>query len=464
MTRRLLISYLSLTVFVLLLLEVPLAVFFHQRETERLTADIERDAAVLATIYVDALEVGSPVDSRPALDYATRTGARVVIVDSDGISVLDSGDSVPREFSTRPEVERALSGSRASGTRDSETLGTELLYVAVPAASGGMVHGAVRLTFDTHEVQERVRAFWWGLAAVGGVVLLAVAGIGWGLSRSITSPILRLQASAARFSQGDLTPSDELENAPAELVDLEESLNTMAGRIDRMLDQQRAFVADASHQLRTPLTALQLRLENLRSDLDDPARRDDPGLRADVDATLNETERLSTLVADLLHLARAERIAEPQRCDLAVLARDRVDTWREVAALSDVDLVLAVEEVDGQSRPFTATCVVGGVEQILDNLLSNAIEASPNGSVVEVGVARGTDHHRLWVRDQGPGLSEQDRTRALERFWRANPSTPGTGLGLAIVRSLAERSGGAVELSAAEPTGLVAEVTLPAVT
>lgn len=461
MTRRLLLSYLSLTLFVLLLLEVPLAFFFHQRETERLTADLERDAAVMATIFEDALEHGTPVDPAPALDYTARTGARVVVVDPEGISLVDTEADVPRDFSTRPEFIEALAGSRATGTRGSETLETDLLYVALPVASGGRVHGALRLTFDTHEVQERVRAFWWGLAAVGGVILLAVAGVGWGLSKSVTSPILRLQASAARFSQGDLTPSDSLDNAPAELADLETAMNTMAGRLDRMLGQQRAFVADASHQLRTPLTALQLRLENLRSDLEDPNRRNDPGLGGDVDAALAETERLGRLVAELLRMARAEQVTEIGDCDLAELARDRVDTWRELAAQSGVDLRLALDDT-APGVPIRARAVDGGVEQILDNLLSNAIEASPDPSIVEVGVRRSADHHEIVVSDQGPGLSAVDRTRALERFWRADPSTPGTGLGLAIVRSLAESSGGSIELQEVEPHGLRAVVALPA--
>ncbi len=451
MTRRLLLSYLSLTLFVLLLLELPLAVFFQQRETDRLTADVERDAAVMATIFEDSLEAGTTPDPGPAEDYTARTGARVVVVDTAGISLLDTEADSRRDFSTRPEFEQALSGVRSQGTRNSETLGTELLYVAVPVASGGRVHGALRLTFDTSEVQQRVRAFWWGLVAVGGVILVVVAGFGWGLSRSITSPIRKLQASAARFSRGDLAPAEALVNAPVELTDLEGSMNVMAARLDRLLTQQRAFVADASHQLRTPLTALQLRLENLRSDVDGEQ------LQADVDATIGETQRLAHLVTDLLHLASAERIATIENCDLVAVATERISTWTELAALSGVQLRL----VGALDEPAVARCVVGGVEQILDNLLSNAIEASPPDSLVEVEIERGAERHSLSVVDQGPGLSDEQRELALERFWRADVSTPGTGLGLAIVRSLAEASGGSVQLSAATPHGIRATLRFP---
>ena len=148
MTRRLLLSYLTVAVVVLVLLEVPLGIFYAQRERERVTAGLEHDASVLASIYEDALEAGSELDPTPAEEYERRTGARVVVTDAAGVSRVDTGGAVPRDFSTRPEIIRALSGGRATGTRRSETLGTDLQYVALPVASGGQVHGSVRLTLD----------------------------------------------------------------------------------------------------------------------------------------------------------------------------------------------------------------------------------------------------------------------------------------------------------------------------
>ncbi|MFA9565262.1 MAG: two-component sensor histidine kinase, partial [Acidimicrobiales bacterium] len=107
MTRRLVLSYLAITVLVLAVLEIPLAVFYGQREEERLIADAERDAVVLASFYEDVLESGAPIDPAPVEEYAARTGARIIVVDTAGISVLDSGADPDRDFSTRPEVETA---------------------------------------------------------------------------------------------------------------------------------------------------------------------------------------------------------------------------------------------------------------------------------------------------------------------------------------------------------------------
>ena len=187
-TRRLLASYLLITALTLVLLEVPLGVFFAQRERERIAADLEHDANVLATLYVDDLENDRPLDPAPATAYGERTGARVVVVDPDGISLIDTAGPIERDFSTRPEIAEALSGQSATGTRSSDTLATDILYVAVPVASSGTVHGALRLTIDTSDVTARIHRFWLALTAIAVVIIGLVAIVGWWLARSVTSP------------------------------------------------------------------------------------------------------------------------------------------------------------------------------------------------------------------------------------------------------------------------------------
>ncbi len=457
MTRRLLLSYLTVTVFVLLILELPLAVFFKQREFDRLTADVERDATVMATIYEDFLETGSPGDPIPANEYAADTGARVVVVNADGISITDTEGTADRDFSTRPEFEIALVGDRASGVRFSTTLDTDLLYVAVPVASGGTVRGAVRLTLDPHEVTERVHQFWWGLVGIAAVILAVVAAVGWALARSVSRPVRRLEATAARFAIGDLSPTTPDSRAPAEVASLEQAMNTMAGRLDRMLGQQREFVADASHQLRTPLTALRLRLENLGIEIEETDQA------IEVDSAVAEIDRLSDLVSDLLRLARAERQVALEPVDLFLLASERIDTWTAVAEEAKVSLVMS-----GDSASCTGSVAPGTVEQVLDNLLDNAVRACTPDGTVSVEVSKSAIQVRLTVTDDGGGMAEEQLARATERFWRGEQTTPGTGLGLPIVKSLIEASGGTFQLANkvdadGERSGLMATVALPLV-
>jgi signal transduction histidine kinase len=449
--RRLLLSYLTITAIVLLVLEVPLGLVFQQRVMDNLKVNVERDATVLASRYEDALERQLALDPHAAATYATRTGVRVVVVDKRGMSLVDTGGPIHRDFSTRPEITTALRGDRSTGTRRSNTLKTNLMYVAVPIASGGTVLGAMRLTLDTQQKDAVILHFWLGLLGVAAVVLAAVAVIGWTIARSLTRPLRNLHAVAARFSTGDLTPTSPQPGAPPEVAALTETMNAMAQRLERLLDEHRSFVADASHQLRTPLTALRLRLENLQSDWASS------GGEPDLAAAIDETNRLAGLVNDLLMMARAEQTAAPESVDLVQLVSDRVDTWSASAEAAGVALDFV--RPDG---PIRASAVPAGIEQILDNVIDNAIAASPTGSRVTVTIDRGHLHHRLTVADEGPGLTDELKTRALDRFWRLDESKPGTGLGLPIARALAEASGGSLELHDVDKGGLAVVVSLRA--
>ncbi len=451
MTRRLVLSYLAVTIVVLALFEIPLAVFYQQREEDRLTVDAERDATVLATIYEDVLEHGIEPDPDPARNYYDDTGVRTVVVDVNGISIVDTGNEVDRDFSTRPEIITALGGERTAGTRRSDTLDTDLLYVAVPVASGGDVHGAVRLTLDTHEVSERVRGFWLALVVVGVIILAVMAGIGTLIARSVTRPVRRLRTAADRHSLGDLTPSEVDEHAPPELAALATAMNHMAGRLDELIERQRAFVADASHQLRTPLTALRLRLENLETEIDDA------NITEQLDAAIDETNRLATLVDELLQLARTDETPAITDVDLNAVVRDRVDTWTATADEHDVSLHFS--EPTGS---LTGHAIAGGIEQVLDNLLDNAIRAAPPGSTVDVALEVGDPHHHIVISDTGPGISDDDKPRALARFWRADTTTSGSGLGLAICDAIVRAGGGDLRLGDNRPTGLTVTVGIVA--
>ena len=458
MTKRLVVSYLAVTLVVLVLLEVPFGIFYERREIEQLTSAVDRDASVVATIYEDTLENGSIPDPTAAERYARRTGARVVLVDRRGVSLVDTEQTVPRDFSTRPEIATALAGRRSTGTRASRTLDTDLLYVAVPVASGGEVYGALRLTLDTRDVDAQVGRFWLRLAAIALVVVAAICLVGWLAARSVTHPLRRLNETARRYGRGELDAPPPT-GGPPEVRELADTMAAMAAELSGLIAEQRAFVADASHQLRTPLTGLRLRLENLQSQLD-AAGADQ------IDAAVEEIDRLSTLVGDLLRLARADRHAEVEPTDLAVVAAERVDIWSAVADASDVALVLRADD-----DHLVCGAVPGALEQVLDNLVDNAIGAAPPGSTITVTVGRadsgpavpgpGTMAARLVVADQGPGLGDEDKLRATRRFWRGDASRPGSGLGLAIVAELVRSSGGELGLEDVPGGGLAVRVDLP---
>ncbi len=180
MTKPLLATYVTLTIVVLAALEIPLGIQYGRSERRDLTNGIVRDALVMATFAEDPLERGlstpSPPLSRAAQHYAVDPGGRVVVVNKRGVSILDTESPPGRSFASRPEFAAALAThpTIATGSRHSNTLGTDLIYAAVPiSAPGGGKLGALRITYPTSALDSRVNRYWLLLAAIGGVVLAA---------------------------------------------------------------------------------------------------------------------------------------------------------------------------------------------------------------------------------------------------------------------------------------------------
>jgi signal transduction histidine kinase len=316
-------------------------------------------------------------------------------------------------------------------------------------ASSGVVHGAVRITYPSSTLDARVRDVWLRLGGISAVVLAVVTLVGFVLARSVTRPVERLKAAAHAFAAGDLSARAPTDDGAPELRELGEVFNSTAARLDEILVEQQAFVADASHQLRTPLAALRLRLEDLESDAP-------PDLQPRLAAARAETARLSRLSEALLSLARAPRAGRGGGAvDVAAVAAERVDAWSPMA--DELGVRLSLEAPDH----LGALAVAGGVEQILDNLVDNALQVAPEGSEVRVRVAVVDGEVEVHVLDEGPGLDEEERRHAFGRFWRGRGAEPGgTGLGLAIVARLAEAGGGRAALEPRPGGGLDASVTL----
>jgi signal transduction histidine kinase len=307
-------------------------------------------------------------------------------------------------------------------------------------------------------VDARVRRNWATLAVVGLATLVSATAAGFALARWVVRPLAQLEQATTALGRGELDTRITSAHGPPEVQRLAAAVNETAARLEELVGAQEAFVADASHQLRTPLTSLRLRLELLQGSLADipDARAEAPG----VAAALTEVARLSRLVDGLLALARAERAAASataEPVDLAAVLAERAEAWRPVADEEGVAL-----EVDAPSVLARATA--DRLAQIVDNLVANAIEAAPDGSSVTLAARLGPVGPEIHVLDEGPGMVDAQRERAFDRFWSDQPGgrgLGGSGLGLAIVRKLVEADGGTVELRTRTGRGLDATVVLP---
>ncbi|MEU6357606.1 HAMP domain-containing sensor histidine kinase, partial [Streptomyces sp. NPDC047072] len=452
MTRRLLLSYLTLAALALLCLEIPLGFVYSRGERERVVAAAKDEAESVSAYAALTLATGRAAQDLPerVVHCAARIGGQVVVVDGSG-ALLATSHPLPAEVSgalaTRPGIAAALKGTSSVDVRTSTIGGVQYLSVAAPMAHGA--RGAVWLTVPTRTVHERVHHVWLLLALGGLAVLTAVVLVGFGIARWTSRPIRELERATHELAEGGRAAPVPVTKGPPEVRSLTAAFNRTAARLAHLLDAQRAFAGEASHQLKTPLAALRLRLENLEPSVADRGR-------ASLTAAVTETDRLARMVEGLLAMARLEEdAATPGPVDLGVVCAERYRTWQPLFDRQGVGLALFA----GGAGP-AVLALPGAVEQILDNLLSNALRASPPGSTVTVETrlrapARRTlrDTRAGWVdlhvTDEGPGMTADQRARAFDRFWRA-PGAPkgGTGLGLALVQRLAHASGGEAGLHA----------------
>jgi two-component system sensor histidine kinase TctE len=286
------------------------------------------------------------------------------------------------------------------------------------------------------------------LPAAGVLALVALAA--WLAVRQGLRPLAVLEQALHSRAPGQMVPLD-MAQVPLELHSLVATLNGLLGRLEQATRAQQAFVADAAHQLRTPLAGLQSQIELL-------PRVDASNFGLAVEGLAVTTRRAIRLANQLLALSRSERDQATLQCqavDLAGLVEAAADDWvhRAIAARIDLGFELAPAPLQGDGLLL---------HEMMQNLLDNALAYAGPDCVVTV--ATGSDRHHAWfsIDDSGPGIAPEQREQVFGRFWRA-PGSPGdgSGLGLAIVRQIALQHGGAVEVSASALGGARLVVRLP---
>jgi signal transduction histidine kinase len=433
---------------------------------QRGQVEFERDLPIQAQTLAAGLgrdQLRSPqlVSLQRSLTSQRRGGelaGRVIVVNAAGRLVADSAgtENVGERYATpqRPELGIALRSSRPNTEiRYSTTLGEAMMVAAAPildpAIGGVAVAGAVRITHSLADVQANVRRDTFGLLAIGAAGLIAGLVLAFAVANSLSRPLTRLAASARRLGEGDLDARSEASGGGAETEELARSFDEMADRLERTLRAQREFVANASHQLRTPLTGMKLRIESALTATSDDAAR------ADLAAADGEVDRLASIVDRLLAISRRIESGAVPRTDVGSAIASALERWRARAEA-------AGSALDATQDGGVAAVDPGDVDQILDNLIENAIAYAPGPIVVRS--TRRDDGISVAVEDRGPGIPEDERAHVVERFARGRQaSASGSGLGLAIVRELIERWTGSMSIDDSREGGVRVEVRLPAV-
>lgn len=445
MRRRLLVLAVSTAAVALLLLVVPLL----RSTAENRAVDVHQQRLAAATRFAALADdqpaglastaLGSDLERFEEVSGSTRT----FVLDTDGGVVLPAGASLPDDVAgLSSSVRQALGGSPTTAPGPLWPWDRRDLVVATPIGRDAQVLGAVVMVEDTSRARADVARV---MVAVGVAAAAFLAVLAWlvgvPLVRWIVRPVEELEERVHALGRGRVAARGRVEGPP-ELRRLVESFNEMAEDVEQARRQQRDLVADVSHQLANPLTALRLRLEHL-------AREDDQ-----VVPILAETERMAQSLEDVITISRVGSLdKEAVEVDVAAQLRNRAELWEPLFG----DHL----RVDLPARPVVAVLEEDLVPTIADVLLDNAAKYAP-GTDVDLALSEAAGTFRLLVRDRGAGVTPDEAAAVGRRFHRLarHADVAGTGLGLSILELRVRDAGGEVRRWAARP-GLAVEVTLP---
>ena len=400
-----------------------------------------------------------------ALSAALTTDARVRVYDAGGALLADSGSPLALDADALLRPHMGMGGMR--GHRDRMGLPNPLggglfgnsggsrsdrtLNMPIRGGVGEYVQISEAPVSGSAALMSAAQA--WVLAAALAVALAALAG--YLLSRRISRPVVALTAASDRMAEGDLSARAPVAGDD-EVGRLGESFNTMAARIETTVSALRRFIADAAHEIGTPLTALQadLELAQRAATTDDEKRL--------VGRSLEQAQRLEALSAGLLELSRLEAAAPQAQAagtDAVALAHALADAVASRAEQAGVELVVHIAD-----RQILVAAGPAELQAVLGNLLENAIKFTPEGGTVTLSVQSEGGSALITVADTGVGIPVSEQAQIFSRFHRARnvAEYPGSGLGLAIVKAAVERAGGSVSFVSAA-AGTEFRVSLPAV-
>ncbi len=451
---------------VLLALGIPLAVSLAAAEQQKVVVDRIDDTARFAALaqFVADRPPGSRVDDtgerrqtlQRELDrYHDVYGIRAGVFDRgcerrcSAMANAPRSWYVPLEGEGRDAYGEALLGRRSDDPEQVWPWERGRLVVASPVVRDGDVVAVVVTDSPTGQMRSEILRGWLVIAAVLVAAMLLAVGAALRLTGWVLKPVRELDATAHDIATGRLKSRVPVAGGPPEFRRLARSFNEMAGNVEEVLEQQRAFVADASHQLRNPLAALLLRIDLLALEL--------PEDNEEIGSVRAEGKRLAQVLDDLLDLALAEHAeASLELTDIGELAAERVAAWGPVAGSKGVRLA-------GDCPPTTAWADPIALSSALDAVIDNALKFTPGGEDVSVRVSSNGDVSTVVVADRGPGLGDEELSRIGDRFWRSpgHQNIKGSGLGLSITRALLAAGGGSIAYARHEPHGLQVTVTVP---
>ena len=461
-------AFTVLTLIVVFVLNFFVALKLSDNFEQKISQELKSDAILVADILqADLAESKQGQIQQKTVQLADKLELRITVVDARG-TVLGDSEEDPASMEThsdRPEVIEALETGFGQSTRFSDTLNYNMKYVAARVGLAGAPLGIVRFALPLSQVQLEIRTIY-RVVLVGAVAAVAIAlTVAYFVSRSITLPIRQMKETAEQIAKGNFAPRVRIRGRD-ELGELADSLNTMADELQQKIEDLRQmdrirtdFVANVSHELKTPLTLIKGYTETLQGEaMDDKAKA-----VKFVSIIKEHSDRLSNIVDDLLSLSELES------------SRNHIDrTPFDLKELAD-EIVLGFGyaltsrkqtlSVNSQGEDFTINADRDKIEQVLVNLIDNAIKYTGESGRIEILLAEFNGEIRITVKDTGIGIAKEHLDRIFERFYRADKARSrelgGTGLGLSIAKHIVLAHNGKISIESRLDRGTTVLVTLP---
>ncbi len=437
---------------------------FEQKISEELKSSAILVGEILRNDLLDGRQEQIQSQTRT---LAEKLDLRITVIDKDGKVLGDSekDPSLLDNHKERREIIQAVQNDFGQSTRPSETLGYTMKYVAVRLGEPEQVLGFVRLAVPLSKVQLELQTIY--RVVLFGVISAVVIAliVAYFVSRNITSPIMQMQQTAERFSRGDFSVKLKIKSKD-ELGQLARSLNTMADELQQKIENLKRmdtirtdFVANVSHELKTPLTLIKGYIETLEG-----KSMDDKEESARFISIIKEhSDRLGHIIDDLLSLSELE------------LSKDCVNkTEFDLEKLMDEILLgfgraLAEKKqaltIDSQGSDFIIKADRDKIEQVFVNLIDNAIKYTKETGRIELSIVEHSQEVSVSVRDNGIGIPKEDIDRVFERFYRVDKARSrrlgGTGLGLSIAKHIVLVHNGNIIIESELHQGTKVSVTLP---
>ena len=453
-TRRWVINNLGLITLVLLVLDFAslyvIQNYYYGASQQYLNTKISSVTGVLSRYAQDA-DTSFSSEMRSTIEnFSDKEKMELMAINSKGQVVLTSSGFTPEENAAMPDYESAMDGGDGYwvGTVGKETV----MAVTVDISDLSTEYNAIRVVASLEQVKETLHTYIFGVTAicVGILLLLVITGVYF--IRSIVQPIQQINATTKKFAKGDFSVRIN-DTSNDEIGDLCVSINQMADELSNTENMKNEFISSVSHELRTPLTAIKGWAETMCMEADPDT------VQRGVHVIVNETERLSEMVEELLDFSRMQSGRFSLQCaTMDVLAElgDAVLFYMEKAKRENIRIIYQEPEM----LPF----VYGDknrIRQVFINVIDNAIKYSNPGSTITVSAEEVSGMIQVTITDNGVGISAADLPRVKTKFFKANHTRRGSGIGLAVADEIITMHGGRLDITSELNVGTNVTITLP---